>query len=239
MLIAIEGIDGAGKRTQTDLLKTKAETLGYSVGMLSFPRYGLTLMARAIADYLNGLYGKLNDIPAQFPALLYAGDRFESRDLLRTLLREKDVVIVDRYVGSNLAYQAAKMPREERRAFIGWLTQVEYDMYGLPPADITVYLDVPVRVSSALVARKAPRNYTKVAADLHERDTSYLAACRDVYASLHADQHMSRWIAVNCVDDAGSLHSIAAIHGAVWEGLEAFVAPATGGGATGPGTLPV
>ena len=184
MLVAIEGIDGAGKHTQTQLLQQKAEAAGLSTGLLSFPRYGQTLMAHSVADYLNGKFGEIDAMPAHFPALLYAGDRFESRALVRQLLDEKEVLLIDRYVASNLAHQAAKLPLEARDAFIDWLTQVEHEVYGLPPADVTVYLDVPVAVASALIAKKKPRSYTDAAADLHEKNVTYLAACLDVYTTL-------------------------------------------------------
>ena len=221
MLVAIEGIDGAGKHTQTQLLNQRAEAAGLSTGVLSFPRYGQTLMARSVADYLNGRFGEIDAMPAHFPALLYAGDRFESKALLRQLLDEKEVVLIDRYVASNLAHQAAKVPPAERDAFIDWLTQVEHDVYGLPHADVTVYLDVPVAVASDLIARKKPRSYTAAAADLHEENVAYLAACREVYTTLARRQHGSRWVAVECVDAGGVLRAPEAIHAAVWEALRA------------------
>ena len=223
MLVAIEGIDGAGKHTQTQLLKDKAEAVGLSVGLLSFPRYGQTLMAHSVADYLNGEFGEMDAMPAHFPALLYAGDRFESRAVLRQLRNEKDVLLIDRYVASNLAHQAAKLPPDVRDGFIDWLTQVEHDVYGLPRADVTVYLNVPVAVASALIAKKKPRSYTAAAADLHEKNVAYLAACRDVYTTLATRQHGSRWITIDCTDDAGAVRPPEAIHADVWEALRALL----------------
>ena len=223
MLVAIEGIDGAGKHTQTQLLRQKAEAAGLSTGLLSFPRYGRTIMARSVADYLNGKFGEIDAMPAHFPALLYAGDRFESRDLVRELLAEKDVLFIDRYVASNLAHQAAKLPPDARDDFIGWLTQVEHEVYDLPHADITVYLDVPVAVASALIAKKKPRSYTDAAADLHEKNLGYLAACREVYTMLAARHHGGRWAAIACTDAAGTLRDPQTIHADVWEVLRALL----------------
>ena len=122
VIIAIEGIDGAGKRTQTHLLKQQMETHGIKAGVVSFPRYGETFMAGTIADYLNGRFGEIDALPAHFPALLYAVDRFESRELIGQLLQENDVLLADRYVASNLAYQAAKLPSSAQEAFIAWLS---------------------------------------------------------------------------------------------------------------------
>src|SRR5436190_2253058 len=114
MLLAIEGIDGAGKNTQAGLLRTRAEASGLSAAVLSFPRYGETRYAQFVADYLNGAYGDLGSVGAHFAALLYAGDRMESRDTVRALAEAHDLVVFDRYVASNLAYQAAKLEPQRR-----------------------------------------------------------------------------------------------------------------------------
>src|SRR5438477_4414931 len=118
MLIAIEGIDGAGKGTQSHLLRARLAQAGLHVELLSFPRYGETFFARSIADYLNGRFGPLKAIDPHLPAMLYAGDRFESRALIQQLGGAADVVLFDRYVASNLAHQAARVALDARPAFI-------------------------------------------------------------------------------------------------------------------------
>lgn len=219
MLVAFEGIDGAGKRTQTELLCSRLEAEGRSVAILSFPRYGKTLMAHTIAEYLNGRFGDLNATPPEFAALLYAGDRLESRELLLEKLSAHDVVLVDRYVASNAAYQAAKLEEDRRKLFLRWLDRLDYGVYGLPQADATVYLDVPVDLSSRMVAMKDPRDYTSSAADLHERNAAYMERCRQVYVSLLEAQYRSRWLRVGCTGPDGELRSKAAIHQAVRDSL--------------------
>ncbi len=225
MLIAIEGIDGAGKRTQVDLLKSRLEGIGCSTGMLSFPRYGETLMAGTIADYLNGKFGDLNATPPEFGALLYAGDRLESRDLLMSMLEEWDVVLADRYVASNAAYQSAKLLPEERGAFLEWQTRLEYEVHRLPEADVTLFLDIPVQLSQQLVRKKAPRGYTDAAQDLHEENAQYLENCRTVYQGLIGAQHRSRWLSIDCTSGEGLLLSKRQIQTAIWSALAPFVKP--------------
>lgn len=224
MLIAIEGIDGAGKGTLTAGLMRLAAEAGVDATSLSFPRYDDTRFARLIGQYLNGAFGALDEVPPRFAALLYAGDRFESRGVIQHLLDDNDLLLIDRYVASNLAHQAAKLPADARDAFIDWLTQVEHEVYGLPRADLTLYLDVPVTVASALIARKKPRSYTDAAADLHEKNVAYLAACREVYTTLARRQHGGRWVAIDCLDAAGVLRDPQEIHAAAWEAVCAELA---------------
>ncbi len=189
------------------------------MSLLSFPRYGKTLMAQTIADYLNGRFGDLNATPPEFAALLYAGDRLESRGMLLEQLGAHDVVVVDRYVASNAAYQAAKLGADRRKGFLQWLDSLEYGLYGLPEADITLLLDVPVGLSSRLVAMKDPRDYTRDAADLHERNLAYMDRCSQMYASLLQRQHRSRWLRIVCTEPDGKLRSKVAIHQSIRDGL--------------------
>jgi dTMP kinase len=216
MLIAIEGIDGAGKCTQSELLKVKAQKLGLSAEVLSFPRYGKTLFAKSIADYLNGEFGDLSSVPSQFAALLYAGDRFESLTLVKQLARANDLLIFDRYVASNLAYQAAKLSRDKRQDFISWLAQIEYEIFGLPKTDLTIYLDITPSLALELVYKKDPRSYTTKVADIHERSTIYLAKCREVYQTLADMNFGGRWFPIQSVGSDGSIRPISEIHDDIW-----------------------
>ncbi len=218
MLITIEGIDGAGKNTQTQQLKSRLEAEGRNVATLAFPRYGETFMARAVADYLNGRFGDMDASPPHFPALLFAGDRLESRGLLLDLLARHDVLLVDRYVASNMAHQAAKAPEAERAALIDWIAHLEYELYALPRPAATLYLDVTAEVSARLVARKKPRSYTDDVADLHERDLGYLAACRAVYHRLAEAQEGGPWLLVDCVAE-GAIRPPEDIHEEIWKKL--------------------
>jgi dTMP kinase len=219
MFLIIEGIDGAGKHTQTQLLQERLESTGRRVGVLSFPRYGETFMARAVADYLNGRFGDIQASPPHFPALLFAGDRFQSRDLILHHLDQDDVLLVDRYVPSNMAHQAAKVPPHERDDLIAWIADVEYEMYALPRPTATFYLDVPVATAAALIARKKPRSYTDAAADLHERDHAYLAACRDTYERVGRTPYGGEWIPITCADAAGRIRPPANIAADIWDAL--------------------
>src|SRR5262249_53565733 len=107
--IALEGIDGAGKRTQAQLLEARLRERGLTASVVSFPRYGQTIYAKSVASYLNGAFGPLESIDPRLAALLYAGDRAESRGYLADIDAAAQVVIFDRYVSSNLAYQGARI----------------------------------------------------------------------------------------------------------------------------------
>ena len=183
-LIAIEGIDGAGKGTQSARLVASLRKSGLRVDSLQFPRYSATTFGTAIGDFLNGRFGALNEVHPQLAAVLYAGDRFESRSLLLKMMAENDVVVLDRFVGSNLAHQAAKLEGDERARLIEWIEKVEFEVYELPRPDLTILIDMSSQMSRELVSRKAARHYTDQEADLQESDLPYLERVRRCYRSL-------------------------------------------------------
>ena len=79
MLLAIEGIDGAGKGTLCRELLVRAKAAGINAATLSFPRYEETQFSDLVGRYLRGEMGAIDQVPVRQAALLYAGDRFESR----------------------------------------------------------------------------------------------------------------------------------------------------------------
>ncbi|MDB5345721.1 MAG: tmk [Schlesneria sp.] len=198
LLVAIEGIDGSGKGTQAACLLDSLRAEGTRCQLFSFPRYRDTQFGAKIGDFLNGRFGNLDQVSPFLVSLLFAGDRFESRQLLVDAIRDNDIVLCDRYVASNIAHQAAKVVGEERTELIRWIQYVEHQLYGLPQADCTLFLDVPVQHATQLIALKAQRAYTDRAADLQEADSAYLQKVHDVYTLLAAEG--TGWARIPCVE---------------------------------------
>ena len=205
-LIAIEGIDGAGKGTQATRLVASLRDMGLKADSLQFPRYGATTFGSAIGDFLNGRFGALNEVHPQLAAVLYAGDRYESRSLLLRMMDDNDVVVLDRFVGSNLAHQSAKLDGDARAALIKWIEKIEFEVFALPRPQLTVLIDMSSQMSRELVARKAARDYTAQEADLQESDLPYLEKVRRCYLAL-AHNRLD-WRTVHGLKDDGSLRTI-------------------------------
>src|SRR5271163_4764483 len=106
-LIAIEGIDGSGKRTQVELLAHALTERGYTVHQIAFPKYESTF-GKLVGQFLDGRLGPLEHVDPRFTALLYAGDRLEAKPELEAALQQGQIVLADRYVASNLAHQGAR-----------------------------------------------------------------------------------------------------------------------------------
>ena len=199
-LIAFEGIDGSGKRTQMDLLhKTLAAGAGgHSVYSTGFPQYD-SWFGRMVGQFLNGELGNLDAVDPHFSALLYAGDRFEAKPQIESALQEGKIVLVDRYIGSNLAHQTARVPAEKRAEFHRWIEHLEYGIFGLPREDLILYLRVPASEAQRLVHKKSARSYTTAKQDILEASLRHLELAADMYDLLSRE---APWVSIQCFDAA-------------------------------------
>jgi len=196
-LIAIEGIDGSGKRTQVGLLEKALTAGGHSVYSTGFPQYD-SWFGKMVGQFLNGDFGALESVDPHFSALLYAGDRFEAKFRLETALNQGKAVLVDRYIGSNLAHQTARVRAEDRPAFIDWIEHLEYNIYNLPREALVLYLRVPPRQAQELVARKSARSYTKNKQDILEASLRHLEDAAAMYDEL---SRRPNWATIPCFDE--------------------------------------
>jgi len=164
VLISIEGLDAVGKRTQASLLASWFSSRGHTVQIVSFPDYS-TPLGIEIKRFLNGDV----DYPPEVRHILFAANRWEKKQELESILSRTDLVIVNRYSESNLAYGVANGLKLE------WLINLED---GLPKPDATVVLDAPV---VRLLSRRArAKDEYERNADLQERTRSaYLKLARD------------------------------------------------------------
>jgi dTMP kinase len=219
-LIALEGIDGSGKRTQLDLLAGALETRGLPVFRISFPRYE-SFFGKLVAQFLNGDFGSVDQVDPHLSALLYAGDRLEAKFELESALAAGKIVLADRYIGSNLAHQSERVPAGERDEFLAWLKHLEYGLYGLPLEDLVIYLRVPTSEAHRLVALKPARSYTTLQHDILETDITHLEQTALTYERLATGPN---WIRIECADvNGGKLYSPKDIHRAVLQAVDSRI----------------
>jgi dTMP kinase len=195
--IAIEGIDGSGKRTQVEMLGAALTAHGFRPFVTGFPVYE-SWFGKMIGQFLNGDLGPLETVDPHFTAMLYAGDRFEAKERLTQALEEGRVLLADRYIASNLAHQTARIAADHRTEFIAWIEHLEYEIYGLPQPDLTVYLRVPASEAQKLVELKSARSYTNAKKDLQESSLRHLEQAASIYDLL---SQRKGWATVECFDN--------------------------------------
>lgn len=216
-LIVFEGADGSGKSTQFARLCQRVSDMGLDYQKLTFPQYEEPSSA-LIRMYLGGEFGeKPGDVNPYAASAFYAVDRYASlKKVWGDYYERGGLILTDRYTTSNAVHQGVKCSRDERAEFLQWLNDFEYNKMGLPRPDLVIYLDVPTEATVQLL--RSRESQTNTQADIHEKDTAYLAACREC-AGQAAD--ILGWKRIRCLDKNGKLRSIEDIHQEIW----AIVAP--------------
>ena len=206
-IIVIEGLDGSGKATQTDLLYKKLLEQGKNVKKLTFPCYESESSA-LVRMYLGGELGSNPDSVNPYQAsAFYAVDRVASflKDW-KSDYENGTIFLCDRYSTSNAIYQLSKLNESEYEDFLNWLNDFEHNKLGIPRADYVVYLDMPTEVSQKLMSKRYKGDEGKK--DVHEVDVEFLNSCRE--SALYTAKKQG-WHIVPC-SDGENVYSIEQIH---------------------------
>ena len=184
-LIVIEGLDGAGKSTQINLLNNHFTQKGIPTHFLHFPRVDAPFFGELIARFLRGDLGEINQVDPYVVALLYATDRMDAAETIQEWLNQGHIVLLDRYVYSNIAFQCAKQNTDvERSALRDWIFKLEFDYFKIPKPDLNIFLDVPFEFTKTRLTEQRSgddRGYLQGKDDIHEKDLSFQERVRMVY----------------------------------------------------------
>jgi dTMP kinase len=190
-LVVVEGLDGSGKATLTARLVKALQGGGSSVATLAFPRYEADVHAELARDALYGRLGDLSD-SVHGMAVLFALDRRAAAGELRELLSGHDVVIVDRYVASNAAYNAARLDQKADGEVVRWVHDLEIARFGIPVPDHQLLLATDREVAAERARTRAAADSTRER-DAYESDDSLQARTDAVYRELAAQSWLSPW----------------------------------------------
>ena len=209
MFIVLEGVDGSGKSTQIANLRRMFAELGVESEYLHFPRFDAPYFGDLIARFLRGELGTIDQVDPYIVALLYAGDRADMAPQIRKWQEEGKVVIVDRYVYSNIGYQCAKIADKEARLCLNdWILNLEYEVNKIPRPDVSLFLDVPFAFTEKRLTEQREgddRSYLNGAADIHEQSLSLQQRVREVY--IESAERDSELVVVDCSNAEGAMAS--------------------------------
>lgn len=195
MIVSIEGTDGSGKGTTAAALSAALAGKGKTATVISYPQYGKTAASRIITAYLDSTLDI--DLDPHTLASYYALDRFETRTMLLDAVAKDGIVILDRYVHSNIAYQGARLHEAELGPFAAWIDHLEFSAFGMPRPDLTVFLNASLELSRTLVARKAARSYTDKTLDKLEANDALQRRVRQIYQTLAGGGGFGRWLTID------------------------------------------
>lgn len=192
--IVIEGLDGSGKATQTEILRKKLVSEGKTVRKLTFPDYDNESSA-LVKMYLGGEFGSNpDDVNAYSASAFYTVDRIASYlKFWKEDYEKLDYILADRYSTSNIIYQMSKLNKSEWDSFIEFQEDFEYNKIKVPKPDLIIYLDVEPDVSQRLLSTRYSGDESKK--DLHEKNISFLLECRT--SALYAVEKLG-WEKISC-----------------------------------------
>ena len=219
--IVLEGLDGSGKSTQVELFQMYLKDNKIPYRYLHFPRTDSPVYGELVAMFLQGKFGALDKVDPYLVALLYAGDRKDASDMIRGWLADGLMVLVDRYVYSNIAFQCAKVEgMEEQEKLRKWILNLEFAYHNIPAPDLNILLTVPFSFTEAnLTQRRAgsDREYLNGADDIHEADLDFQKRVREAY--LWQLELEPNFIGIDCAGTNGNMLERNAIHNKIIDRL--------------------
>ena len=199
-LIVIDGTDGSGKATQTGLLVKHLKRDGRKVKVADFPEYYSNFFGKFIGHCLSEQYYNFVKVHPKIASVLYAADRYESRDKITKWLKDGNIIIANRYVSANQIHQGGKITNTKKReSFLKWLAEMEYEVFKIPKPDIVFYLSVPIPVVLKLIKHRnknGKRNYLSKKKDVHEKDVKFLENSRK--SALWLAKAQKNWVKIEC-----------------------------------------
>ncbi|MEX0987277.1 MAG: dTMP kinase [Bacteroidales bacterium] len=207
--LVIEGLDGSGKSTQVELLCKHLEKKSIEFKFLHFPRLEVGIYGKLVARFLRGEMGSNEHVDPYLVALIFAGDRKDAKAEMEQWMKEDQLVIVDRYVYSNIAFQCAKYSHtSEQTNLARWIMDLEYNVHQLPVPDMNIFLDVPFHFTKERLSMDRvgeDRSYLKGSRDIHEADLEFQEKVRGIYHSVCSK--LGNLTMVNCANESGAMRS--------------------------------
>ena len=220
-LIIIEGTDGSGKQTQSQLLHDRLYNKGIKVKKISFPDYE-SPSSSLVKMYLNGDFGKdAQSVNAYAASSFYGVDRYASFKTKWEKEYENEYVIIsDRYTTSNIVHQSSKIDDfEDKMKCVNWIEDFEYNKLGIPSPDLVVFLNVPIEYTFNLMENRENKITGEKSKDIHESNKEYLIKS---YNSAIELAKIKGWIIIDCVKN-GKMRTIEDINDEIYRNIEVRV----------------
>jgi dTMP kinase len=209
--INLEGLDSSGKSSQIKLITEYFQKQNKKVKFIHFPMYGHNMYSEMISKFLRGEYGSNDEVDPIFVANIYAMDRYMYKNQLMRDLEEYDIVVMDRYVFSNIAYQGAKTKSDdEMKDIYDEIFHFEFEFLQLPYPDMIIFFDVPIsEIERRLNLERTgtDRDYLNGKKDIHEQDISYQDKVRDIYLFMK-DEGIKNFFVIPAYNEQGILPPI-------------------------------
>ncbi len=220
-LFVIDGTDGSGKQTQFNQLKERLTKDKIDYKVVSFPNYD-SPSSGLVKMYLSGEFGTdAKKISPYIASTFYAADRYATFQVGYKEYYEKgEIILADRYTTANMVHQAGKIEnKQERKKFLDWLWDFEFNLYGLPIPTEVFFLNMPVEKSLELMKNRKNKFTNNDKKDIHERDKGHLIDSYNAACDVAKDYN---WYEVKCVEN-GQIRTIEDIHEEIYKEIKKHI----------------
>ena len=220
-LFVIDGTDGSGKQTQFVKLQERLKKEGVDYKVVSFPNYD-SPSSSLVKMYLSGEFGSnAKEISPYIASTFYAADRYATfQKGYKEYYENGGIILADRYTTANIVHQAGKIEnKEERKKFLDWLWDFEFNLYGLPIPTEVFFLNMPIEKSVELMKNRENKFTHEAKKDIHERDIGHL---QDAYAAACEVAKDYNWYEVKCVNN-NDIRTIEDIHEEIYKEIKKYI----------------
>jgi len=199
VLIVIDGGNGSGKTTQTQLLVNYLKRKSLPVKYVDFPQYYNSFHGKTVAKFLRGEFGRIDEVSPYLASLAYALDRASIKTEMDDFLNQGGIIIANRYATSSMAHQGAKFnTKKQQDEFFKWIYELEYKIHKIPKENIVIYLYIPWKIGKKLTDKKERRDYLNgQTSDIEEKDLKNRVNSEKLY--LQFTKRFKNWVKINCV----------------------------------------
>lgn len=167
------------------LLEINLQKKSINYKKVSFPNYN-SASSSLVKMYLSGEFGKAaKDVSPYISSTFFAADRYATyKKELEEYYNNNGLILADRYTTANMIHQAGKIKdKEERKKFLDWLWDLEFNIYKIPVPDKVFFLNMPIEYVEKLIKNRKNKFDESAKKDIHESDEkhlidSYEAACQ-------------------------------------------------------------
>lgn len=173
-IIAIDGFDGVGKTTLIDNLYKKLSNIStfdnsyaLKVFRLKFPSSNIDKLKLDTNSSLG------NNISSYLTSLEYAIDRSTTMNFNKDKLKEYHIIIIDRYVYSNMIYYLMRNNNsfEGMKEYINYMEDFEFKKMGIPVPDLQIFIKAPLSGIRKNLRNRYTNSYKSGICYTHDSDT--------------------------------------------------------------------
>jgi len=188
--IIIEGIDGCGGETQTNLLSDFFINQGKQIEKLTYPQYD-----KPIGQLIHNFLYEKYDLSPEVQALIYFSEFVKDKEKIEEDIQKGKILISDRYFTSTLVYQGLRGVALEKLISLS-------NLFNISKPDLCIYLRISPETSKKRKSQEKQGNL-----DRNEKDLEFLKNLVNLYDKIAKDDLFCKWEIIDGEQSIEEVHN--------------------------------